>query len=100
MSTAESLRMSSWPSTRVVVACTFVVALAIRLAIVAASPHVNTENTDLEMYRMGGVLVASGVDPFDPRDHIALRAELRHQTRSATFKITQGFWDYAAGSLL
>jgi len=82
------------------IVATFVLALVLRLAIVMATPQIATSNTDLEMYRMGGILVARGVDAYDPRDHMALRAQLRAATHSATFRLTQGFWDYGAGSLL
>lgn len=87
-------------SNAVIVWCTFVVALAIRLAVVAKSPAVNYGNTDLEIYQTDGALVRLHVNPYDPRDHVDVRARLRAETKSLTFKFTQAYWDFSvAGNL-
>ena len=83
-------------SNRAVLVGTFALALVLRLAIIAASPRVNDNNTDLEIYRAGGALVHAGINPYDPRDGVDLRARMRADTISPTFKLTQAFWDYAA----
>jgi hypothetical protein len=79
---------------------TFGMALAVRVLVVAATPRVNEVNSDLEINRMSGALIVAGVNPYDPRSGVALRAHLMDQTYSLTFKLTQANWDYVAGSLL
>lgn len=81
---------------------TFGLALAIRVAIIFASPRVNYENTDFEIYREGGRLVSAGINPYDPDDGVLLRQALREQSVSPTLRITgdlaltpQEWWDYS-----
>lgn len=76
-----------WSPARVL-RLTFVVALGLRLGIIAASPRVNYYNTDLEIYRAGGALVHARVNPYDPRDAMDLRAQ-REQSMSPTFRFNQ-----------
>jgi len=78
---------------------TFFFGLAIRAVIILGSPLSNHHNSDLEINRMTGALVHAGVDPYDPRDHIELRAHLRDETISPTARLTQAFWDYVTASL-
>lgn len=84
---------------------TFGLALALRVGIILGSPRVNYENTDLEIYREGGALVAAGINPYDPHDGVRLRQTLREQSASPTLRITgdlrltpQEWWDYIVSS--
>jgi hypothetical protein len=80
---------------------TFGLALAVRVALILASPRVNYQNTDFEIYREGGRLVSAGINPYDPGDGVRLRQTLREQSVSPTLRITgdlrmtpQEWWDY------
>lgn len=77
-----------------------VLALAIRVILVFVSPRATYFNTDLEIYRLGGQLVRAGINPYDPRDGVALRATLRAQTISPTLRTTQANWDYEVSTNL
>lgn len=88
-----------WSPARVL-RLTFVVALGLRLGIIAASPRVSYYNTDLEIYRAGGALVHARVNPYDPRDAVDLRARMREQSMSPTFRFNQASWDYFAAANL
>lgn len=80
---------------------TFLVALIVRLYIVYSSVS-HTEYIDLNIYRDGGQLINNGINPYDYKDGVEIRNQLRLDKFSFTSWVseTQERWDfYASGNL-